>query len=117
MRGRLLLAKCGLVLGSGAVLAQLPSIPQAPPGFPGTGAPAAPLPPGPIAPGPISPAPLPPLSPVGPVTPTTLQATVPGPAVAKPGVNTPGSPGVPNQNPVAQPVEVALPQPENKFPV
>ncbi len=153
MRGRLLLAKWGIVLGSGVASAQLPRVPEAPPNlptYPGPNFPGSPLPPNP----------LPPLQPIMPVnpggnTPSFPQPSYPGtnlpgapnpfpPAFPPPGTYIPGSPqnpGLPpsgspvpgypgvnapgfpnpyasgslNPNPVAQPQEFALPQPETKF--
>lgn len=100
MRGRVLLAKCGLVLGSGAVLAQLPPIPPAPPTYPSTGLPAIPQ----------APAPLSPLSPAGPLMPQP-EVNTPRSTVQNPSANTPGSKG----NPIAQPLQLPLPQPENRI--
>ncbi len=114
MRRRLLLAQWGLILGTGTAAAQSPPIPQAPPiprypapNFPGSSAPGFPG-------SPAQPNTLPPLrsavplQPNGPLTPAT------------PVVNTPGSSNpspFTNQNPIAQPQEVPLPQPENKIPL
>jgi hypothetical protein len=114
MRGRFVLAKWGLVFAAAPAVAQLPPIPQAPPAYPGTGVPIPPLPPVSL-PGPLPPAPLPPLSPVGPVAPqpgVISPGALPPPGTHVPGL--PANPGTP-QHPVAQPLELPLPQPENKF--
>jgi hypothetical protein len=120
MRGRMLLAKWGLVLGSGVAVAQLPPtppslpIPMPPASYPPGGyQPAAPVAP---------PGPLPPLRPVGPAMPQYPGALPPPgfPQMGNPGAYAPGSPapsGSPqvSQNPVAQPQDFSLPQPEKKF--
>jgi hypothetical protein len=123
MRGRLLLAKCGLLLGSAAVSAQPPQIPPIPgypgpiapnlppPGYPGANSPNFPQPPG--SPQPANP--LPPLRPTGPMSPQTQGANAPATPNPRPGLPLP--PGSPNANPVAQPQEIPLPQRENKIPL
>lgn len=90
MRRRLLLAKWGFLLGTGTATAQFPAIPQPPP---------TPFRPAIQNTGP--PALLPPLGPAAPLPPGFP--------------STPGAPAFPN--PVAQPQEVPLPGPENKFPL
>jgi hypothetical protein len=137
MRGRMLLAKWGILVGSGVASAQFPQRPEAPPYQPAIplplspanpGSPQAPgaQPPGAQAPGqlPLSPQPpnpLPPLQPAMPAIPT--QPPLPGrPALpgTSGGLTPPGSPGFPANPgtqlaPIAQPQEIKLPQPENKF--
>jgi hypothetical protein len=115
MRGRLLLAKWGLVLGSGVASAQLPRAPETPPVRPGV--PQAPIPPAspglPQNPGPYVPASppslLPPLRPA-----TPAQSGLPGTSgLPSPGATNP-FPGS-QRPPIAQSLEIKLPQPENKF--
>lgn len=141
MRRRLLLAKLSLVVGTGAATAQLPRIPEAPPILPPLPAiplaPANPAPPAPNFPQqPQLPLPqfpqqpqfpsqpqgqLPPLRPDMPARPTNPgafpgQPGTPGPATPSP-YNPYAPPPLTNPNPVAQPQEITLPQPENKIPL
>ncbi|HVL13938.1 MAG TPA: hypothetical protein VM529_15320 [Gemmata sp.] len=146
MRTRLLLAKWGVVLGSGVVVAQYPRAPELPPryptspasqfpqypqqtapasypGFPQTPGSAIPIGPGSARPGdPLPPGRLPPLQPAMPVQPGGASAVPPGGMVGT-GVGLPplGAPdrypGPQSGNTIARPQEIRLPQPENKFAV
>lgn len=124
MRRRLLLAKWGLVLGTGTAIAQLPPGPQFPPpggqppafpGYPGPAGSPPPLPASPVLPGAgglAAPGQLPPLRPVSPTLPGANTGTMPH------GVYPPAAPNTrPPGNPVARPQEIPLPQPENKMPL
>jgi hypothetical protein len=106
MRGRLLLAKWGLLIGSGAVLAQPPALPQPPifpppPRFPQTPA-RQPSESGPIAP-------------IAPPQMRLLPGDLRNPpgnlsGLSRPGMDAPGM-----ANPIAMAQEVPLPQRENKI--
>jgi hypothetical protein len=108
MHRRLAAVGLGVILGAHTIGAQPPQFPVAPPAQPPQfpAAPAFPMPP--QFPAPPAPAQLPPLRPNGPA----LRPP------QNPGVNTPGSPLLPAAGQSsASPEEIALPHPEQKFPI
>lgn len=113
MRGRILLAKWGFLLGTGTVGAQLPPFPLSAPPSPQPAFPNAPAPSFPGAPPFPATQPQPnPLPPLRQGMPAQQPGAIP-PGFQSPIPTAPTAPG----NPIAQAQEVPLPQPERKFPL